>query len=123
MDTNFLLYDGDCPVCSAYVAMSRLRNLCPTLRVMNARSEEALVAELRGEGYDINEGMVLSLNGRIHFGADALGMIATIAGASPSPWRRRALALIGRGIWARRLYPCLNRGRRLLLGVLGRRPI
>jgi predicted DCC family thiol-disulfide oxidoreductase YuxK len=120
---DFLLYDGDCPLCSAYVAFSRLRQLYPNLRVLSARAEPALVAELRQQGYEINVGMVLSLGGTIYFAADATQMIARLGRASPSPWRRQALALTGTAPWARSLYPWLNRGRRLLLWMLGRRPI
>jgi predicted DCC family thiol-disulfide oxidoreductase YuxK len=122
-DANFLLFDGECPACSAYVAMSRLRQLYPGLRVMSARSEAALVAELRGRGYEINEGMVLCLDGVIHFGPDATRMIAVLGRSSPSRWRRTALAAVGTAPWARRLYPWLNRTRLLLLRTLGRKPI
>jgi predicted DCC family thiol-disulfide oxidoreductase YuxK len=118
--TDYLLYDGECPVCSAYVAMARLRQLYPGLKVVDARSEPDLVAELRGKGYEINEGMVLRLDGAIHFGADATRMIAVLGRASPSRWRRTALGVIGTAPWSRRLYPWLSRGRRALLRVLRR---
>ena len=123
MDTNFLLYDGDCPACSAYVAVARLRQLYPDLRIISARSEPALVAGLRQDGFEINEGMVLCLDGRIYFAADAVHMIATLGRASPSSWRRAALGFVGTAPWARPLYPWLNRGRLLLLMLLGRRRI
>jgi predicted DCC family thiol-disulfide oxidoreductase YuxK len=120
VDTDYLLYDGECPVCSAYVAMARLRRLYPDLQVLDARSEPDLVAELRGRGYEINEGMVLCLDGAIHFGADATRMIAVLGRASPSRWRRTALGLIGTAPWSRRIYPWLNRGRGVLLRLLRR---
>ncbi len=123
VDTDYLLYDGECPACSAYVAMSRLRELHPRLQVLDARSEPALVAELRGRGYEINEGMVLCLDGVIHFGPEATRMIALLGRSFASPWRRTALGLIGTAPWARALYPWLNRGRRALLRRLGRGPI
>jgi predicted DCC family thiol-disulfide oxidoreductase YuxK len=122
-DADFLLYDGECPACSAYVAMSRLRQLYPGLRVMSARTQPALVADLRGKGYEINEGMVLRLDGVIHFGPDATHLIAVLGRASPSWWRKAALAGIGTAPWARRLYPWLNRARGLLLRLLGRKLI
>jgi hypothetical protein len=50
-------------------------------------------------------------------------MIAVLGGASPSWWRRATLRLLGTAPWARPLYPWLNRGRLLLLRLLGRRPI
>lgn len=122
-DADFLLYDGACPACSAYVAMSRLRRLYPTLRVMSARTVPALVAELRTRGCEINEGMVLSLGGVIHFGPDATRTIAVLGRVSPSRWRRAALACVGTAPWARRLYPWLSCTRGLLLRLLGRRLI
>src|SRR5262245_53290528 len=90
---DFLLYDGDCPVCSAYVAMARLRQRHPRLQVLDARAEPGLVAELRGRGYEINEGMVLCLDGVIHFGADATRMIALMGQSSPSAWRRAGMVV------------------------------
>jgi predicted DCC family thiol-disulfide oxidoreductase YuxK len=123
VDTNFLLYDGECPVCSAYVAMSRLRQLYPDLRVMSARDEPALVTRLRRDGYEINEGMVLSLDRKLYFGPEATRMIAVLGRAAPARWRRMVLAVIGTAPWARPLYPWLNRGRQLLLWLLRRSPI
>jgi predicted DCC family thiol-disulfide oxidoreductase YuxK len=119
-EVDFLLYDGECPVCSAYVAISRLRQIYPGLRVLDARAEPALVAELRGRGYEINTGMVLRLDGVIHFGADATRAIAVFGRAGPSRWRRAVLGAIGTAPWSRRLYPWLNRGRSLLLRLLRR---
>jgi predicted DCC family thiol-disulfide oxidoreductase YuxK len=124
VDGDYLLYDGECPVCSAYVALARLRDLYPRLKVLNARSEPALVAELRGKGYEINEGMVLCLDGVIHFGAEATRMIALLGRGTPrSRWRRAGLGVIGAAPWSRRLYPWLNRARGALLRLLGREPI
>jgi predicted DCC family thiol-disulfide oxidoreductase YuxK len=120
---DFLLYDGDCPACSAYVAMSRLRQRYPGLRVLSARTEPALVTELRGKGYEINEGMALCLDGVIHYGPDATRMIAVLGRSCPFRWRRAALASVGTAPWAQRLYPWLNRMRFLLLRMLGRKPV
>jgi predicted DCC family thiol-disulfide oxidoreductase YuxK len=123
VDADYLLYDGECPVCSAYVALARLRDLYPRLKVLDARSEPDLVAELRGRGYEINEGMVLCLDGVIHFGAEATRMIALLGRIAPSRWRRATLGAIGAAPWSRRLYPWLNRARGALLRLLGRGPI
>jgi predicted DCC family thiol-disulfide oxidoreductase YuxK len=123
LDANFLLYDGDCPACSAYVAMARLRQLYPDLRIVSARTEPDLVAELRRKGYEINDGMVLSLEGKIYYATEATRMIAILGRDSSPRWRQAALGMIGTAPWSRRLYPWLNRGRLLLLRILGRRRI
>jgi len=122
MKADYLLYDGDCPACSSYVAIARLRRLHPRLEIMDARHQPALVGELRRLGYEINDGMVVCLGGRIFFGAEATRMVAAL-GRSRSPWRTAVLALVGAAPWSRTLYPWLNRGRRLLLRLRGRPPI
>jgi predicted DCC family thiol-disulfide oxidoreductase YuxK len=118
MPRDYLLYDGECPVCSAYVAMARLHRLSPHIKVLDARTEPALVAQLRRQGYEINEGMVLSLDGVVYFGAEATHMIARLGRASPSWWRRTGLRLLGAAP-----YRWLSRGRSVLLRLLRRGPI
>ena len=122
MREDYLLYDGECPACSSYVAFSRLRRLHPSLKVLDARGEPALVEELRGRGYEINEGMVMQLDGKIFFGAEATRQIARHA-REGGVLRRALLDAIGDAPWSRALYPLLNRCRRLLLAVLGRKLI
>ena len=122
MSKDYLLYDGECPACSSYVAFSRLRRLHPSLKVLDARGEPALVEELRGRGYEINEGMVMQLDGKIFFGAEATRQIARHA-REGGVLRRALLDAIGDAPWSRALYPLLNRCRRLLLAVLGRKLI
>jgi hypothetical protein len=95
--------------------MSRLRQLYPCPKVLHARSEPALVADLRGGGYEVNEGMVPCLDGVIHVGPEAR-TIALLGRTSASPWRvGRRWALIGIAPWAKALYPWLNHGRGALL--------
>jgi hypothetical protein len=98
--------------------MARLRRLYPRLEVLDARAEPALVANLRGQGYEINEGMVLRLDGAVHFGAAATRTIARLGRASPSRWRRTGLGLIGLAP-----YRWLSLGRLALLRLLRRQLI
>jgi hypothetical protein len=64
--------------------------------------------------------MILSLDGKIYYAAEATRMIATLGRETSSRWRRTALDIIGTAPWSRPLYPWLNRGRLLLLRMLGR---
>jgi len=119
MSGDYLLYDGECPACSSFVAFSRLRQLHPSLRVLDARENPELVEDLRRRGYEINEGMVMQLDGRIFFGAEATRQIARHARGGGT-LRTALLKVIGDAPWSRALYPLLNAGRRLLLRTLGR---
>jgi hypothetical protein len=98
--------------------MTQLRRHYPHIKVLDARTEPALVADLRRRGYEINEGMVLRLGGVVHFGADATDTIARLGRASPSWWRRAGLSVLGAAP-----YRWLSVGRLALLRLLGRRLI
>ena len=119
MSSNFLLYDGECPACRSYLAIARLRELWPDLRILDARKEPDLVAELRAKGLEINDGFVLSLDGTLYFGPDATRMIGE-RGRDQRGLRSFVLCVIGTAPWSRRLYPWLNRGRQLLLATMGK---
>jgi predicted DCC family thiol-disulfide oxidoreductase YuxK len=119
MSSNFLLYDGECPACRSYVAIARLRELWPDLRILDARKEPDLVAELRAKGLEINDGFVLSLGGTLYFGPEATRMIGE-RGRNHGGVRSRVLGAIGTQPWSRRLYSWLNRCRRLLLAMMGK---
>lgn len=116
---DFLLYDGDCPFCAAYVRMQRLRAAGVNLVLHDARDEPELVASFAREGLDINEGMILRLGGSTYFGGDVLHMLALLTG--PTGIANRAMARIfSHRKSARLLYPLLRAGRNMTLRILGR---
>jgi predicted DCC family thiol-disulfide oxidoreductase YuxK len=122
MTGDYLLYDGECPACSSFVAFSRLRQSHPALQLLDARHQPELVEELRRAGYEINEGMVMRLGDRILFGGEVTAMMARLS-KEPGRLRRAVMWTIGEAPWANALYPVLRACRNLLLKLLGRRLI
>lgn len=116
---NWLLYDGECPFCSRYVRHVRLREAVGAITLANAREHELLVEEVRRQGYEVDTGMVLKLNGRYYHGADCIHALALLT--TPSGWfnRLNALAFHSRTV-AKFAYPVLRAGRNLALKLLGR---
>jgi len=118
MSDDYVLYDGQCPACSRYVAATGLA--CrPDITLIDARHAPALVAEHAAAGRRIDDGMVVAVDGVMHFGADATRKLAEI-GRPGSAGRRLLLWFVGRAPWAGALYPALSTGRRWLLRGLGR---
>lgn len=120
--SNWLLYDGECPFCSSYVSYVRLRETVGPVTLADAREHPQLVAEARSLGYDIDEGMVLKLDGHYYFGGDcihALSLLTTSSGL----FNRLNRSLFKSRTVARLAYPLLRTGRNLALVVLGRRRI
>src|SRR5207237_5889140 len=107
MDTrkDYVLYDGACPACSRYIAATGLADNKGIARI-DARRAPALVAEHAAAGRSIDDGMVVAVDGVIHYGADATRKLAEI-GWPATPAQRFLLWFVGRAPWADALYPAL----------------
>jgi hypothetical protein len=117
-----LVYDGECPFCSAYVRMLRLRETFGGLRLVDARSGDPLVREVQAAGFDLDRGMVLKLDGKYHFGDRCVHMLALMS--TPSGFFNKITrAIFTSPRLSRLLYPPLVAGRNATLFVLGRRKI
>jgi predicted DCC family thiol-disulfide oxidoreductase YuxK len=114
-----VVYDGLCPFCSAYTRMLRLKESAGPVRLVDAREDAELVADLDRQGKPVNEGMAVFYGGRLYSGADALHILALLA--SSSGFANRAVAgLLRNERIAKAAYPLLRAGRNLGLKVLGR---
>jgi predicted DCC family thiol-disulfide oxidoreductase YuxK len=118
MSDDYVLYDGACPACSRYVAATGLKDRAD-IALIDARTHPALVAEHAAAGRNIDDGMVVTVGGVSHFGADATRKLAEI-GRPTTAWQRALLWCVGAAPWAKALYPALSAGRRRLLRLLGR---
>ena len=108
-----IVYDGDCPLCSAYVRMARLKQAVGAPTLINARERPDLVKALAERGISLDEGMVVYHQGRIYAGGEAMHVLALLT--TPVDFANRlTAALLGRrdALW---VYPLLRAGRNLLL--------
>jgi predicted DCC family thiol-disulfide oxidoreductase YuxK len=117
-----IVYDGDCPFCSRYVALVRLREAAGPVTLANARDGGPLVDDLRRRGYDLDQGMVLIYAGEIFYGAECMNRLALMSTRSTA-FNRLHAAIFRRPALAAALYPALRAGRNLVLRLLGRRKI
>lgn len=110
-----IFYDGECPFCASYVRMINLRRAVGHVELVDARSDDPRVAQLRAQGVDFDSGMAVSHGGRLWHGAEAMVLISALSGRrGPLVWlmrspRRASLA-----------YPILRAGRGAVLRLLGR---
>jgi predicted DCC family thiol-disulfide oxidoreductase YuxK len=114
-----LVYDRECPVCSAYVRMVRIRRDIGQLELVNARESSSIMDEVTNAGLNIDQGMVLMMKDRLYFGADAIHMLAMIS--TRNGWFNRLNHLIFASRTLSKIYyPIARGGRNLLLKLLGR---
>lgn len=117
-----IYYDGECPFCTHYAALLRLRESIGDVDLVNVREDTEARQKLQAYGYDLDQGMVLDLDGRFHVGADAMHRLAMLS--SRSGFLNRMIAGVFRFAWlATLLYPVLRAGRALTLFALGRERI
>ncbi|WIO75454.1 hypothetical protein QP938_05995 [Porticoccaceae bacterium LTM1] len=123
MDKDILLvYDKECPICDYYCLKVRIEESVGRLVLVNARESCEVMDEITAQGLDIDQGMVLKLNGQIYYGPDAIYMLTKIGGKSGMFNRLNSLfygSQIGAGVF----YPISRFFRNLLLKALGKTKI
>ena len=105
-----IVYDGQCPFCSGYVQLVRLRERVGVVLVDARREPERAAAY----GLDLNAGMIADLDGVVHHGAAAVSLLSSLS-RRPGPLAWAPLT--------RMVYPLMRYGRQATLRVLGRSPL
>ncbi len=123
-DSNRLsvIYDGGSPICAAFEKLYALRKNIGGIELIDARTRPDLVRELRAQGMEINEGMVVIWQKHYYHGADAMHLLSILGadrgffgGLNKFLFRNRNAAEV--------IYPMLATGRRVVLSLLGRKMI
>lgn len=116
-DKVTILYDGECPFCAAYVKMARLKSLSGEVNLLDARQHPALVAQHASEGREIDQGMVVEIDGATYFGGEAVWAINALL--SPSPLMR----LVSSKPFLVFIYPAMRAVRNATVRLLGHKMI
>lgn len=116
---NYLIYDGQCPFCSRYVRLSRFREAVGDVRLIDARDGGPEVEAARAAGHDLDDGMLLHLDGQDYHGADCLNRIALLSSNSGA-FNRLNRALFRSPRLSAIAYPTLRAARNATLRLLGR---
>lgn len=112
----WLVYDGECPLCSATAKAIKIRQSVGSLHIINARESHPILQEIQAAKLNLDEGMVVKYNGVLYHGADAQHILALIG--SDNDWLNRMNVLIFRNpLRAKLIYPFLRMMRNLLLRI------
>ena len=118
-DITYIVYDGECPFCSRYVTVLRLRDAVGKVELLDARQPHPVVQMLRSRNVDLDEGMALVQGDVISHGDECIHKLALMS--TPSGVFNRVNAAIFKSpAAARMLYPFLRFGRNTALRMLGR---
>lgn len=118
----WLVYDGECPLCTAYCKYARIRDAVGQLHLVDARQPGPLMDEITAAGLNIDQGMVLKFEGVMYYGPDAVRMLTLLS--TPSGWfNRLSSAFFGGNRRSKVFYPISKAFRNLVLKLLGVRYI
>ncbi len=114
-----VIYDRECPFCTSYVRLVRLREAVGPVTLIDARSDDPRVRAVQAMGFDLDEGMVVRHGDDVFYGEAAMRHLSILSapGGLINGLMRRVFRSPRR---AALLYPVLARGRRLVLRLLGR---
>lgn len=117
-----IIYDGECPFCKEYCRLLTLKERVGPVNLIDARKPGIEVQEAQNAGYDLNEGMIVTLNDQTYHGADAVHILALYSEPNDL-WNRLNIRLFRSKRLGAVIYPILRFCRNLTLKVLGRKPI
>ncbi len=112
-----VVYDQRCPACDAYCRRVEVDEAEGRLTLVDARRESEVMAEITAAGLDIDQGMVVKHRDALHYGSDAIHVLATL-GPRQGGFNRLSRWLFGSRGRANLLYPPLRMLRNLLLKLL-----
>lgn len=120
----WVVYDGECPFCSNYVRLVRLRQAAggASVQLVDARTDHPIVAEIRDKGLDLDEGMALKIGDRFYHGSEVMHQIALLTGPVGA-FNRFNYWVFRNPRRAACLYPWLRAGRNATLRLLGRKKL
>ena len=118
----FLIYDGECPVCSGYVQFSAIRKKIPDLQLVSARDvNDPRVKFAWSHGINLNDEMALFYENNWYIGPEV--MLKLGATGKTGVMDRFLHAFLSDADVRQKRYRLLVRLRKMLLGLLGRKEI
>lgn len=112
-----VIYDGECPFCSRYVTLLKLREKGIDVRLHDAREKTTLEKFPDAKSYDLNEGMLAIWLGDYYHGPDAIHIISALSSNAPLGF------LLRNECTSRALYPFFRFCRNSALFVKGVKPL
>jgi predicted DCC family thiol-disulfide oxidoreductase YuxK len=119
---TWVVYDGDCPFCTQFVKLMRLRAAIGPVKPLNAREPHPVVEFVRSKGVDLNQEMALVMHGEVYAGAECVHRLSLMSTGS-GLFNGLMSKVFASPRLTRALYPVMRTGRNITLALMGRRAI
>ena len=114
------IYDGECPFCNHFAQLLQLKSSIPSLEIIDGRKKLEKLTELYKQGYDLNKGAILIVDGKIKHGANAINWICSQLNQPDDALLEILRIIFTSNNRSKILFPFLLWSRRLLLTVKGK---
>lgn len=114
-----IVYDGDCPFCSSYVRLVRLRDNVGQVRLINARELHTSLLEQLAKSCNLDRGMLFGWKGRLYYGGEAINRLALLSSDS-NLLRKFSAWSLSKPAVSNALYPFLRFGRNIAITLRGK---
>ncbi|HIG07556.1 MAG: DCC1-like thiol-disulfide oxidoreductase family protein [Methylococcales bacterium] len=112
-----LVYDKQCPACNYYCQLIRINETVGELTLIDARDNNPIMEKITAQGLDIDQGMVLVIEGKLYYGSEAIQALALLSSRS-GLFNRLNYQIFKYPAVAKKLYPLLRMSRSILLKIL-----
>jgi predicted DCC family thiol-disulfide oxidoreductase YuxK len=119
---TWIVYDGDCPFCTQYMKLVRLRETVGPVKLANAREDLPVVRYVRAKGIDLNQEMALVTKGEVMAGPDVIHRLALLSTGSGFFNGLMSKVFASKGL-TKFTYPIMRADRNTTLFLLGRKKI
>lgn len=121
-EVTWIVYDGECPFCTQYVKLVRLRETIGKVKPQNAREDHPVVRFVRARGIDLNQEMALVKGDDVLSGPDVIHRLALLSTGSGFFNGLMSKVFASKGL-TKFMYPILRTGRNTTLFLMGRKKI
>lgn len=116
-----IYYDKDCPFCSKYAQLIKLKKE-HTINILNARESKEKINYFRAIDFDINEGIILQCDDKkIYQGVEAIVFLDNLS-EKKMFFSSFYSYIINTKIFKRYLYPTIKAIRKVILKIAGINP-
>ncbi len=117
---TLIVYDGERPFCTRFVARQRLKDSVGPLSIQNAREENDLVSALWAADFDFNAGLLLIWNDQIFHGDGCVNRLALLSSGFGVFNKLNAVLFRSPRVSAF-VYPAMRAARNAVLRLMGRK--
>lgn len=112
----WFIYDGECPICKQAAKALRIKKTFGTLSTLDARAhtDDPLIDAINHKNLDLDEGMVIYVDGQFFHGKEALQFMAKY-GEAHNIFMATLRSLFWSKILSRLMYPWMRATRNYLL--------